>query len=92
MQRINDNTVELTVIERSAHDHFDGLLDRGFGIIDAVDQTRAAYPLLANQEFWAWLQGPVQCIAANRDGGGRCQRSTDQLNRLCQHHQAWVAS
>ena len=89
MQRINDRTVELTPIERHAHDHFDGLLDRGFGIIDAVDQTRAAYPLLLNQEFWAWLRGPVQCAARNPRAGGRCQRSTDRIDGLCPMHAGW---
>lgn len=92
MKRIDQTTVELTVIERSASDHFDGLLDRGFGIIEAIDHTRDAYPLLLNIEFWTWLRGPVQCMARNRDGGGRCQRSTDRIDSLCPMHVGWKPS
>lgn len=40
MIRIDPHTVELTPVEFAASDYFDELLDRGYGIHDAVDKIK----------------------------------------------------
>jgi hypothetical protein len=53
MNRIDDRTVELDPRERIASEHFDLLLDKGWGIEDAIARVR--YPTMS-AEFEAWLR------------------------------------
>jgi hypothetical protein len=57
MMRIDERTVELTDLEMIASDYFDRLLDRGYGIAEAVETVKiiAADQPDFTDEFWDYL-------------------------------------
>ena len=56
VKRIDQRTVELTDAEMIASETFDGYLDIGYGILDAVAKTQEALGKDSfSDEFWEYL-------------------------------------